>query len=126
MSEFSSAKLWVPAIFLLVLGFGNISVGSFKVEQYQQVLAELSSLPSAPKLSNASPLSRIQVADKVADRRYQRQKKAKARLEYYNLVIFGGQIFVGAGVLLFVFAAMSGLLRSSQSRSKPVAYSDIK
>lgn len=103
-------KFIVPGLFLLVLGIGNISVGTFKGDQYEQVLAELSAQESTLGAANASPLRRIQLATQAASRLYQRQERAQAKLDFYNLVATGGKVFAALS-LVFLFA---GLLRYFQ------------
>jgi hypothetical protein len=93
----------LPGIFLLSLGIGNIAVGWYKAEQYEQVLIELSDTRSPP-LINASPLRRIQLANKTLQRSYQRQVKSQARLDFYRLVTYGGEIFVCISLLVIVYA----------------------
>ena len=93
-------RLLVPGIFLLLLGVGNLSVGVFKGQEYQSVLDELSSIQPSPGMENTSPLRRIRLAKKAADRRYERLDKARARRDFYHLVLFGGKVFVGISVIL--------------------------
>lgn len=95
-------KLLIPGLFLLVLGIGNISVGTFKGRQYQEVLDELSVLEPTPGLENASPLRRVQLAKQTETRLYQRQNKAENRLDFYQLVRFGGKVFMVIGALLTI------------------------
>lgn len=86
-----------------MLGIGNLSVGFFKGQQYERVLQELAGLEPTPGLVNASPLRRIQLAKQTANRTYQRQQKAQARLDLYRLVTFGGKVFVTLSII-FLFS----------------------
>ena len=99
-------KLVLPGVFLLVLGIGNISVGTFKGEQYEQVLQELSTTEPGPSLANASPLRRIQLATQTASRLYQRQDKARAKRDFYRLVASGGKVFVIISLLFLSLGAL--------------------
>jgi len=101
-------KFFLPGIFLLVLGIGNISVGTFKRQQYSSVLKELSVRESTTELVNVSPLRRIQLAKQNANRNYERIGHARARRDFYGLVTFGGEVFIG---LSAVFLLISILLR---------------
>ena len=83
----------LPGLFLLLLGAGNIVVGNYKAEQYKQVVANLGSPELPPVLQKASPLRRIRIAKLTESRTYQRRKTAVARLDFYLLVTFGGQVF---------------------------------
>jgi hypothetical protein len=103
-------KFVVPGIFLLILGIGNISVGTFKGDQYEQVLADLSAQEPTIGAADASPLRRIQLATQAASRLYQRQEKAQAKLDFYNLVATGGQVFVALSLIFFA----AGLVRYIQ------------
>ncbi len=107
----------VPGIFLFVLGVGNILVGTFKGNQYEQVLAELASAGELPALADASPLRRIQLATQTVSRLYQRQDKARAKLDFYRLVASGGRVFVA---LSFIFLLI-GLVRYIKGLSRHAA-----
>jgi len=98
-------KLFVPAIFLLVLGLGNIGVGSLKKQQYQQVLSELTLRSPELPLINASPLRRIQLNRHSEDRNLDRLKQAQTRIDLYHLVILGGAAMVSLGSVLLLLSA---------------------
>lgn len=94
------AHFFLPAFFLLALGLGNIGVGSYKMEEYEQVAKELALLEPSQGLVHASPLQRIQLASDNADRILLRQRHVNARKEYYRLVSFGGKLLLYLGLLL--------------------------
>ncbi len=111
-------KLLLPGIFLLVLGIGNISVGTFKGAQYQQVLNELSVMERTQDNIQPSPLARFQLSGESAVRADQRLRKARARRDFYELVTFGGKGFVCFSLVLLVLAGLfhySELTRRSRS-----------
>lgn len=110
-----SVKFVLPGIFLLLLGIGNIAVGHYKGEQYNQVLEELSEPHPSANLVNASPLRRIEFVRHSANRLSQRQSKARARRDFYQLVTFGGKSFVGLSIVLL----FSGLCVRYIERSRP-------
>lgn len=89
---------FLPGLFLLTLGVGNILVGHYKVEQYRQVIQNLGTLELPPVLQKASPLRRIQLAKLTETRTYQRRKTALGRLDFYHLVSFGGQVFASLSI----------------------------
>ena len=117
---FNPMKYVLPGLFLLALGLGNLSVGHFKRLQYEEVLQELSTLELSPKLDNSSPLARIQVAHTTATRVYQRKAKARARRDFYELVLFGGKLFLLLGsVSLCLGAVLHWLKKSSPQPTNP-------
>lgn len=104
---FAPAKSLVPAIFLFLLGMGNITVGVLKERQYREVYEELAVLQTAPNPISASSLGRIRAAVPNRDRHLERQGEATERRNFYSLVIFGGKVFIVASLPLFVFAALT-------------------
>lgn len=99
-----SMKFFLPGIFALVLGLGNVGVGYFKGEQYKKVEEELTDIRPTKGLINASPLQRIQVTQNAADRLYQRQRQAQGRRDFYRLVMFGGKIISAFALILLSIA----------------------
>ena len=95
-------KFLLPALFLFVLGVGNIVVGYYKEWQYKQVYDELTELEPSPVLS--STLSRLQTTKQTSDRHLQRQLEANERLNLYRLVSFGGKSFIAVSLVLFALA----------------------
>jgi len=97
------ARLLVPGAFLFVLGLGNIAVGHYKSAEYQAVLKELSSISAqGPSLAAASPLKRIELAE-VQNRRFEENlAKARARLDFYSLVSFGGKLMLAMSSILLL------------------------
>ena len=110
-------KFFLPGVFLLVLGAGNITVGEFKGRQYEQVLEELSGLQLPPQLINVSPLRRIQMESET-DRLFQRQKNAEARRDFYKLVSFGGRVFIAMSVVLLSLGAVFSYFHFMNSRKQ--------
>ena len=101
-----SFKFLLPGMFLFLLGVGNIGVGLYKGAQYQEVLKELAETQSSPKLTPASPLLRLEYTKQTVTRLYQRQSKAKARKDFYELVTFGGKVFVMLSLVLILASMM--------------------
>ena len=112
---FKPARFVLPAFFLLLIGVGNLWVGIEKKDQYDQVFRELSSLRPVAEIINSSPISRIQLSEYTEERLYQRQEKARARIDLYRLVIFNGKVFLALGTLaLFIGAGVSYLQNESR------------
>lgn len=99
----------LPAIFLITLGAGNLGVGLYKEDQYQQVVDDLSKETVIQHLDNASPLTRIRLGEEKARRLDQRRKQALARVDFYRMVVFGGKIFIALSLPFFVYAALERL-----------------
>ena len=105
MPEIKPMKLFIPGIFLLVLGLGNIIVGEFKASQYEDVRKELLNTiehKSPQVLENVSPLRRIQLANLAQERGTQKLKSTEQRVAFYSLVSTGGAIFVMASIILLI------------------------
>ena len=103
MSKISPIKFILPGIFLLILGAGNIYIGSSKVSEYQTVLIELEKQQPS-NFKNTSPLKRLRLAEQSANRIYQRLGEAKDRISFYKLVVFGGKCFFVLGAILILFS----------------------
>lgn len=99
MQRFHSIKLLMPGIFLFVLGLGNIIVGHFKSLEYERVLTELEPTTPPRALANVPPMRRMQMERERATRLDERRRKAQGRLDFYELVTFGGKSFVGLSAL---------------------------
>lgn len=106
------ARFLVPGIFLLLLGLGNIGVGTYKGAEYEQVLEELSEIDSSSHLINASALKRIQLAKTNTHRSEQLRQKASARRDFYNLVVFGGKFMLSISTIVLLMAAVVAFYRN--------------
>ncbi len=110
--------LLLPGIFLFLLGLGNIGVGIYKSNQYERVIVELSELPedqTAAILLQATPLKRIQLAQKKQARVIHLQKKARAKKDFYHFFVIGGIVFM---LLSFIMFYLSIALRFKQGPQK--------
>ena len=103
MHKISPIKFILPGLFLLVLGAGNIYIGSSKVNEYQNVLIELEKQQPS-NFKNTSPLKRLRLAEQSTDRIFQRIGEAKDRISFYTLVVFGGKCFFAIGVVLLLIS----------------------
>lgn len=111
--------LLIPGIFMAVLGLGNILLGTYKYEQYQDTLTEnrqeLESIPNLPEdTKELSPLQRLRSTDKQSSRTLALISKAEARRDLYSLVIYGGKVFLLISTLLLGGA----ILRKYQEENK--------
>lgn len=110
-----STKFALPAIFLLLLGLGNIGVGLYKADQYSLVLSELQEKDPSPLLS-VNPASRTAQLARQSSRNYQEQQKAQAKIDFYRLVSFGGKVFLGLSLFLFCVSFLLEKCRPTPSR----------
>ncbi len=99
-------KFLLPGILLGILGAGNILVGLKKEGEYQQVLASLARDTVSMPEDSAPPLSRIHSLEESSNRLYERRTKALTRIDFYQLVVFGGKMF------LIISAVFLGLTAS--------------
>lgn len=99
-------RFLLPALFLLVLGTGNIYVGMYKEMQYKQVYEELSVLGPSPDIDDSSALTRLESFRQTNQRYAERQLEAKDRLQHYRLVTFGGKAFIAMSIVLLSAALL--------------------
>jgi hypothetical protein len=66
--SFKLAITLLPALFLLILGAGNLIVGTYKKDEYHQIFNELSSSQTIAVPYNASPLTRIRLLEEKESR----------------------------------------------------------
>lgn len=105
----SPQKLWVPGVFLLLLGIGNICVGHMRGQQYERVLEQLTD-PSTAE-AGSSPLVRIQRSHLPNEKQYQRLSRARAKRDFYMLVASGGKAFLAMSAVLLLGAAGLAVMR---------------
>lgn len=105
MAASKSMKFFLPGLFLLFLGSGNICVGVLKAYQYDHMLAELEAHENDPELDAMAPLERIQVDNQPEARIYRSISYAQARKDFYDLVTLGGELFVLASAILLTISA---------------------
>lgn len=106
------SKFYIPGLFLLALGLGNVIVGGMRVSQYEAVLVELSDLNRAPAGEATSALNRIQTLKKSSDRLADRRDRSQAKRDFYLLVIYGGKVLGGLGTILLGISLIAFLRRS--------------
>lgn len=105
---------------MAVLGIGNILLGSFKYEQYEEVLinSQEELLRSDPqKVSNSSklsPLQRLKNTENSSSRLLALARKAEARRDLYSLVIYGGKVFLIFSILLVVGAIIKKFIEDNR------------
>ena len=99
-------NILLTGFFLVVLGLGNLLVGTYKVAQYEEVAQELEVPEFVPKDLPMSPMMRIEHERQNTKRQMDRQTKALSKLELYGIVALGGRLILGAGIFLSAYAAL--------------------
>lgn len=117
MAKIKPIKFLIPAIFLFVLGIGNIAVGSLKQAQFIQAYNELAELAPIEKDMEASALNRIQNIKQTKERHIERKLQAKERKHFYGLVAYGGKVFVGLSLVFFYLSFFSKYLLGNKNDS---------
>ena len=100
-------KLLIPALFLIVLGVGNMLVGHFKLQQYDQLLSELDAQEIEEEQKDLSPLQRLKYASDSSPKLLALRQKAEARRDLYQLVSYSGKIFLAFSMLFLVALLIS-------------------
>ncbi len=100
---FYKSRLFVAGVTLLVLGVGNYLAAISKVAHYQQVVTNLSPQTSQPPLFGAHGDE-----EAIPSEKWERWEIARAKLDYYHVVLSGGQLMMSAGVgcLLLAFITL--------------------
>ncbi len=117
MAKIKPIKFLIPAIFLFVLGIGNIAVGSLKQAQFVQAYNELAELEPMEKGIESSALNRIQNIKQTKERHIERKLQAKERKYFYGLVAYGGKVFVGVSLVFFYLSFFSKYLLGNRKDS---------
>lgn len=84
---------------MLVLGIGNYLAAISKVAHYQQVVTSLS-----PQASQPQPFGARGDEEVIPSEKWERWEIARAKLDYYHVVLSGGQLMMSAGVGCLIFA----------------------
>lgn len=117
MREIKPIKFLIPAIFLFVLGIGNIAVGSIKQAQFIQAYNELAELAPIDQEIESSALNRIQSIKQTKERHIEKKLEAKERNHFYGLVAYGGKVFVGISLIFFYLSFFAKYLLVSKNNS---------
>lgn len=93
------------ALFLLLLGIGNLFFGQYKMHQYSKMYQEatreiyqVSDVKKSIPMFDSSPNITMQL---------QYITKLKSRLEFYNFVILGGKLFLAISGVIFLFSLIT-------------------
>jgi len=106
----TQAKFLLPAIFLTLLGIGNITVGFLRAQDHEEILTELQEINPLPAAAAGSAMLRLQLTQLSEEGLRIRKGTVQQRIGYYQLVQSGGYILIGLGLVLFFL----GFLKRAQ------------
>lgn len=116
--------LLIPGIFMAILGIGNIVLGTFKYEQYEEVVVDNKLTLSKSRsqvnthINNLSPLQRLKNTENTSSRMLHLLRKAETRRDLYSLVIYGGKILLILSSLLLIGAIFKKIINDARSPSQ--------
>lgn len=108
------------AALFLVLGIGNISFSSHKIEYYQKLLAEAQtkkaeSVGRSPVPSASVSPGESNFDSNVSDQEY--LKKLHSRLDYYRLANHGGSLFLAISTAMLLLGLLYSQSPGSETES---------
>jgi len=109
LSLLYKSRLFVAGISLIVLGLGNYLTAISKVAHYQQIVSELT-----PDVSNPRPLLLREEGKPFPSETWERWEIARAKLDYYHVVLSGGRLMLSAGMVCAVLALIRLRRRHAQ------------
>ena len=124
MAQAKPTKFLLPGLFLLLLGFGNLVIGTQKQAEYEVVLTEIA-LEDPASDSAFTPLKRIQGVEQLTEKNYQRRKTAASRRDYYRFVAYGGKVMLGISLLLLFTAVVLKIGRTEGSAADSESEDEI-
>ena len=105
------SRLFVAGVSLVVLGLGNYLTASSKVAHYQELVSEL-----APYNPHPRPFLLREEGEPFPSETWERWEIARAKLDYYHVVLSGGRLMLSAGMVCAVLA----LIRLRRQYVRPV------
>ena len=91
--------LFIVGTVLIALGLGNCIAANSKIKQYQAVRAEV-----APQVSAVPPLLLHEERRTLPSEARERWEIARAKLDFYRVVLSSGQLMIGLGLLCVILA----------------------
>ncbi len=92
------SRLFVAGITFIVLGLGNYLAADSKVSHYQELVSELA--PQIPP----HPFRLREGGKPFPSEAWERWEIARAKLDYYHVVLSGGRLMMSAGMICAVVA----------------------
>ena len=105
------SHLFVAGVTLIVLGLGNYLTAVFKVEHYQEVMAEV-----APQVRTATSFLPYEERHYFLSDARERWEIARAKLDFYHVVLDMGRLMISMGAICTAVA----LLRLRRQRPRLV------
>jgi hypothetical protein len=92
------SRLFVAGVTFIVLGLGNYLAADSKVSHYQELVSELA--PQIPP----QPFRLREEGKPFPSEAWERWEIARAKLDYYHVVLSGGRLMMSAGMVCAVLA----------------------
>jgi hypothetical protein len=92
--------LFIAGTVLIALGLGNCIAANSKVNQYQAVRAEI----APPQVSSVPPLLLHEERRMLPSEARERWEIARAKLDFYRVVLSSGQLMMGLGLICVILA----------------------
>ncbi len=92
--RYYQSRFLVTGISLLVLGAGNVVIGSQKLAQYQHIVAEGRARGYCPDTGTSSGILR------PVDDEAERYNISRAKIDLYHVVLSGGLLMFALGAIL--------------------------
>jgi hypothetical protein len=96
--SYHRSRFLITGIALLVLGVGNVLIGSQKLIQYQRVVAEGQARGYFPDADGTNPIMH------PLDEEGERYNIGRAKVDLYHVVLSGGLLMLGIGAIFTVAA----------------------
>lgn len=97
---------------MILLGLGNYFAADSKVTHYQEVMTEVAS-----HIRSTPPLLLRETGRPFPNEAWERWEIARAKLDFYHVVLSGGQLMTSAGIVCTVIALVR--LRRQRARLAP-------
>ncbi|MBI3301212.1 MAG: hypothetical protein HYZ72_03920 [Deltaproteobacteria bacterium] len=105
------SHLFVAGVTLIVLGLGNYLAADSKVAHYQELVAE-----TAPQIHTAPSFLLHEQGRPFPSEAWERWEIARAKLDYYHVVLSGGRLMMMIGMVCTILA----LIRLRRQRARLV------
>lgn len=110
LSLLYKSRLLVVGATLIVLGLGNYLTAYSKVAHYQKQVSELT-----PYIPQPRPFLMREEGKPFPSETWERWEIARAKLDYYHVVLSGGRLMLSVGMVCSVIALI--LLRRRRARA---------
>lgn len=105
------SRLFVIGASLIVLGLGNYLIANSKITHYQELVSELT-----PYVPQPRPFLMREEGKPFPSETWERWEIARAKLDYYHVVLSSGRLMSSAGMACLVLA----LIRLRRQRARLV------